>query len=178
MVIYARPVVTSQDLLNTPWLQWDTEEALAEEAWDQDASAEGNAKGAPSQGEGEQRRTVLVIEDDPDFRRMLITSLESRFGYRVLYATRGLAGIRMVAREQPDLILMDLAMPEMDGLVATRLLKRSTYTAHIPVIAFSNYGRVSTWQQRASDAGCALCLDKSIPLAELHEAIESVLNGD
>lgn len=142
-----------------------------------EASPEADTTGASSQGEEEHRRTVLVIEDDPDFRRMLVASLKLRFGYRVLYATEGLAGIRIVAHEQPDLILMDLAMPNMDGLVTTRLLKRNPSTAHIPVVAFSNYGRVSTWQRMALEAGCVRCLDKSLRMEELYEIMEALLEG-
>jgi CheY-like chemotaxis protein len=165
MVIYAQPAELLEEL----------SDETAPEAPAEHTSAEGDARSTPSHGEEEHRRTVLIIEDDPDFRRMLIASLKLRFGYRVLYATEGLAGIRMVAREQPDLILMDLAMPGMDGLVATRMLKRHPSTAHIPVVAFSNYGRISTWQRMALDAGCVQCLDKSLRLQELYETIEELL---
>jgi CheY-like chemotaxis protein len=153
-------------------------EELSDEILPDESEASASVGGVLSQDEGEHRRTVLVIEDDPDFRRMLIASLKLRFGFHMLYAGDGLMGIRKVATEQPDLILMDLAMPGMDGLVTTRLLKRNASTTHIPVIAFSNYGRVSTWQRMALEAGCARCLDKSIRLEELYEAIRSTLNDD
>ena len=140
--------------------------------------AEGSTGGVPARAEEECRRTVLVIEDDPDFRRMLVASLKLRFQYRVLDASEALAGLAMVAREQPDLVLMDLAMPDMDGLAATRLLKRNSSTARIPVVAFSNYGRVSTWQRMALDAGCVRCLDKALRMEELYEIIEALLERD
>ncbi len=124
----------------------------------------------------QRQRTLLVVEDDLDFARMLMTSLRLQFGYRVLYAARGVEVAGMAWKEQPDLIVMDLAMPGMNGLVTTSMLKRNAYTAHIPVVAFSNYGRVSTWKQGALDAGCALCLDKSVRLEELHEAIARLLD--
>jgi PleD family two-component response regulator len=134
MVTYVQPAELLEELSDDPLPQAPADYH----------SAEANIREVPSHDEEEHRRTVLVIEDDHDFRRMLVASLKLRFGYHVLYATDGLAGIRMVAREQPDLILMDLAMPGMDGLTTTRLLKRDPSTAHIPVVAFSNYGRVST----------------------------------
>jgi CheY-like chemotaxis protein len=107
---------------------------------------------------------------------MLIASLKLRFECRVLYATEGLAGIRMVVREQPDLVLRNLATRSMDGLTTTRPLKRDPSTAPIPVVAFSNYGRVLTALRMSLDAGCVCCLDKLLRIDESCEAIEAVLD--
>jgi PleD family two-component response regulator len=130
------------------------------------SSAEGSTGGVPARAEEECRRTVLVIEDDPDFRRMLVASLKLRFGYRVLDASEALAGLAMVAREQPDLVLMDLAMPNMDGLAATRLLKRNSSTACIrlwrfPTMGVSRPGSAWLWTPGAFAASIRRCAWKS-----------------
>ena len=122
-----------------------------------------------------QRPTVLVVEDDPDFRRMLTTTISLRFGYRVLVATDGRTAVSTASTEQPDLILMDMAMPHLNGVAATELLKQDAATRSIPIIAFSNYARIATWRNKALDAGVTRCLDKAIRMDELEQVIADVL---
>ena len=80
--------------------------------------------------------TVLVVDDDEDSRRILMYGLGSA-GYRVLLAENGAAALEMCRTVRPSLIIMDLAMPEMDGFAATRQLKADERTRGVPIIAWS-----------------------------------------
>jgi len=79
---------------------------------------------------------ILVVDDDEDSRRILMYGLGSA-GYRVLFAENGAAAVKLCQAIRPDLIIMDLAMPEMDGYAATRTLKAGELTRDVPVIAWS-----------------------------------------
>ncbi len=80
------------------------------------------------------RKTVLVVDDHENSRITYATYLEE-LGYRVLQARNGSEGIRVAREKQPDLILMDMTMPVVDGLEASRTLKSEPGTARIPIIA-------------------------------------------
>ncbi len=79
---------------------------------------------------------ILVVDDDEDSRRILMYGLGSA-GYRVLLAENGAAAVELCRNILPNLVIMDLAMPEMDGFTATRALKSDDRTRHVPVIAWS-----------------------------------------
>jgi CheY-like chemotaxis protein len=79
---------------------------------------------------------ILVVDDDEDSRRILMYGLGSA-GYRVLLAENGAAAVEMARSVRPSLVIMDLAMPEMDGYAATRALKADERTRDVPVIAWS-----------------------------------------
>ena len=79
---------------------------------------------------------ILVVDDDEDSRRILMYGLGAA-GYRVLLAENGAAAIRICHDQRPSLVIMDLAMPEMDGLAATRELKADAQTRDVPIIAWS-----------------------------------------
>ena len=95
---------------------------------------------------------VLLVEDNEANRDMLSRRLARR-GYEISIATDGRQGIAAAQAEQPDLILMDMNLPEIDGWEATRLLKSQSTTRHIPVIALTAHAMVSD-RQRALEAGC------------------------
>jgi two-component system cell cycle response regulator DivK len=79
---------------------------------------------------------ILVVDDDEDSRRILMYGLGSA-GYRVLLAENGAQALELARSTLPSLVIMDLAMPEMDGFTATRALKTDERTRHVPVIAWS-----------------------------------------
>ncbi len=79
------------------------------------------------------RERILLIEDEPDIAEVLQYNLEKE-GFQVELAGRGDAGLEAVRRESPDLILLDLMLPGLDGLEMTRLLKRDPATAHLPIV--------------------------------------------
>lgn len=83
-------------------------------------------------------RTVLVVEDHPD-NRLICTALLEHSGYRVLQAENGEVGVRIARSHRPSVILMDLAMPVMDGLEAAQTLKSDPATVGIPIVAVTAY---------------------------------------
>ena len=95
---------------------------------------------------------ILIVEDNELSRDMLSRRLR-RKGYEVLVATDGQEGIAMTQRELPDLVLMDLSLPDLDGWEATRRLKKDARTQHIPVIALTAHA-MSGDREKAIDAGC------------------------
>jgi CheY-like chemotaxis protein len=99
------------------------------------------------------RPSVLVVEDDPDTRHMYATCLDV-LGFDVSEARDGLEGVRCAQAVHPDVVLMDVAMPRMDGLEATRRLKNNPDTASVPVVIVSAF---TTRQDReqALQAGAA-----------------------
>ncbi len=79
---------------------------------------------------------VLVVDDDPDVRSFLSTFLELE-GYEVLTAANGAEALHSVAGQRPDIILLDLMMPVMDGWTCCRQLKANRYTSHLPIVIIS-----------------------------------------
>jgi CheY-like chemotaxis protein len=116
---------------------------------------------------------ILYVEDNDD-NIYMITRRLGRNGYKVIVAKDGEEGIAMARSEAPSLILMDLDLPVLDGWEATRRLKASDETRHIPVIAVSAYAMVSD-RERAMAAGCDDFFSKPVDLKGLLERIESLL---
>jgi two-component system phosphate regulon response regulator PhoB len=85
------------------------------------------------------RERILLIEDEPDIAEVLQYNLEKE-GFQVEVARRGDTGLEMVRKEHPDLILLDLMLPGIDGLELTRLLKRDPATAHLPIVMLTARG--------------------------------------
>ena len=108
---------------------------------------------------------ILLVEDNEMNRDMLSRRLERR-GYKVLIAIDGQMGITMAQAETPDLILMDMSLPVMDGWEATRMLKADPATRDIPVIALTAHA-MSTDRDKAIEAGCDDYDTKPIELTRL-----------
>ena len=118
---------------------------------------------------------ILYVEDNDD-NIYMITRRLGRKDYEVIVAKDGEEGIAMARSEAPSLILMDLDLPVLDGWEATRRLKASDETRHIPVIAVSAYAMVSD-RERAMAAGCDDFFSKPVDLKGLLERIESLLSA-
>lgn len=114
--------------------------------------------------------TILVIEDNEMNRDMLCRRL-SRKGYSVLIAQDGVEGLTVARAECPDLIIMDLSLPRIDGWEATRRLKADGATCDIPVIALTAHA-MSTDKDKALAAGCDDFDTKPIDFARLLDKIE------
>ena len=97
-------------------------------------------------------KRLLVVEDDPTIMSLIVILLE-REGYGVIQAASAEEGISLAAEHAPNLILMDVALPGMDGLEATRLLKSKDATSRIPVIALTAQAMKQD-EERAALAGC------------------------
>jgi two-component system, cell cycle response regulator DivK len=97
-------------------------------------------------------KRILVVEDHEDNLQILRDLLRSA-GFEMLEATDGAAGLRMAGSEKPDLILMDVQLPVMDGYEATRRIKADPALANIPIIVVTSYA-LSGDEERAKAAGC------------------------
>lgn len=117
---------------------------------------------------------ILLVEDNEMNRDMLSRRLE-RKGYAVIMAFDGEQGVNMAKSECPDIILMDLSLPVLDGWEATRRLKADAETGRIPVIALTAHA-VSGDKEKALDAGCDDYDSKPIEFPRLLGKIESLLN--
>ena len=116
---------------------------------------------------------ILLVEDNEMNRDMLSRRLE-RKGYQVVCAVNGVEGVAMATSESPDLILMDMSLPIMDGWEATRILKAAAATRAIPVIALTAHAMDGD-EQKARDAGCNDYDTKPIELPRLLSKIEALL---
>ena len=106
-----------------------------------------------------ERKTILVVDDTEWNRDLLVQLLEE--DYDILQAVDGGEGVRMAEQHKPDLILMDLGMPVMDGWEATRTIKANDGLKHIPVIAVTSHAMVGD-EIEARKAGCDDYLSKPI----------------
>ncbi len=108
---------------------------------------------------------ILVVEDNPD-NRILITDVLTSLDYEVIVAVDGEEGVAKASSEKPDLILMDLSLPQMDGWTATRHIKAKPELKHIKIIALTAHAMVGD-REKALDAGCDDYVSKPIDLREL-----------
>jgi CheY-like chemotaxis protein len=116
---------------------------------------------------------ILLVEDNEMNRDMLSRRLKRR-GYEVIIAVDGQQGVAMAKSEIPDLILMDMSLPLMDGWEATRTLKGAMETKDIPVIALTAHA-MSTDRDKAIEAGCDDYDTKPIELPRLLGKIEALI---
>ena len=117
---------------------------------------------------------ILIVEDDEMNRDMLSRRLVRR-GYDVVLAVDGGDGVVKATTERPDLILMDMSLPEVDGWEATRQLKGSPDTRAIPVIALTAHAMADD-ERKAIDAGCDDFDTKPVELTRLLGKIEALLS--
>ena len=118
-------------------------------------------------------RNILVIEDYSDTRRMLSVLL-TKHGYNVIEAEDGLEGFLKATGCKPDLIIMDLALPEMDGIEATRRIHRTPKLAQVPIIVLSAY-LTSDVEEEALAAGCVEIFPKPFDSESLLDCIAATL---
>jgi two-component system, cell cycle response regulator DivK len=119
-------------------------------------------------------KTILIVEDVEYNRELLVQLLEDE--YEILTAADGAAGIESAARDRPDLILMDLSLPEVDGWEATRRLKAQPETVAIPVIALTAHAMQGD-EERARACGCDGYLTKPIDEDRLFETLARFLGA-
>lgn len=119
--------------------------------------------------------TVLHVEDLED-NRGLVRQLIARVGARLLEAVDGEEGVRLARREKPDLILMDLSLPVLDGWQATTLLKADPETKGIPIVALTAHAMAGD-EQRARQAGCDDYMAKPIDPEKLQTLLREYLRG-
>ena len=118
---------------------------------------------------------ILLIEDNEMNRDMLSRRLE-RKGYETIIAVDGQEGVEKAETEKPDLVLMDMSLPVLDGWEATRKLKSNSVTQNIPIIGLSAHA-MSGDREKAIEAGCDDYDTKPVELPRLLEKIETLLNS-
>ena len=117
--------------------------------------------------------TVLVVEDDDDSRYLMRLELE-RLGYLVSEAEDGIKGVELALRDHPDIILMDLTLPEMDGLEATARIRADPAMSEVPIIAVTAH-QESDFREEAKASGFNAYVTKPIDGAWLSELIKGLL---
>ncbi|HME10456.1 MAG TPA: response regulator [Bryobacteraceae bacterium] len=116
---------------------------------------------------------ILLVEDNELSRDMLARRL-ARSGFAILLAVDGQQAVETVRQQKPDLVLMDMSLPSLDGWSATRLLKADPLTANIPVIALTAHAMIGD-REKAIEAGCDEFATKPVDLPKLLEAIAKFL---
>jgi CheY-like chemotaxis protein len=122
------------------------------------------------------QKTILIVDDSVMIRR-IVSQLVQQLGYKTITADNGLEGCALAIEDQPDMIIMDIEMPVMNGFEATRRIKADQRTAHIPVAFFTTLGSEDNIQQ-AREAGGIGFLNKPICKEELDQAIHDILGMD
>lgn len=116
---------------------------------------------------------ILIVEDNPANMKLTTLLVRNR-GHEALVAVDAESGLTTARTQHPDLILMDVQLPGMDGLAATEILKQDPRTAHIPVIALSALAMKSD-EENSRRAGCDAYIVKPVRYHELYEAIDRLL---
>jgi CheY-like chemotaxis protein len=118
------------------------------------------------------KKKVLYIEDNPGNIR-LVRKMLKLLEYEVVEAANGFGGLAAAECEKPDVIVLDINLPDIDGFEVARRLKKSAYTAHIPIIALT---ADSTNKRQCMEAGCSEYLNKPVSTASLVRAVQSFAN--
>jgi CheY-like chemotaxis protein len=115
-------------------------------------------------------KKILIVEDNSDYREIM-NSFISKIGYRAIQAKNRYEAIAFAETEKPDLIFMDMELPDMDGVKTTAILRQNPKTSHIPVVAIRVWIS-ALWQEKASRVGITTYLIKPVSPQTLKETIE------
>ncbi|MGJ8529733.1 response regulator [Maritalea sp.] len=118
-------------------------------------------------------KTVMIVEDNELNMKLFNDLLESR-GYRTIQTRNGLDALDIAKEHHPDLILMDIQLPEVSGLVVTKWIKENDELAHIPVIAVTAFAMKGD-EERILEGGCEGYISKPISLPHFLETIENFI---
>ena len=121
----------------------------------------------------DKQQTILIVEDNRDSRELVVKVLKSR-GYRMIEAVDGEEALTKAAAELPDLILMDISLPKIDGYEVIRRLKSQKAYANTPIIALTAHAMKGD-REKALAAGCQDYITKPVNIRELPTRIEALL---
>ncbi|MBW1782482.1 MAG: response regulator [Deltaproteobacteria bacterium] len=121
-------------------------------------------------------KCILVIEDN-ELNMKLVRALLKIGKYQVLEAVNAETGIQLTRKHRPDLVLMDIQLPDMDGLRATQIIKEDSEVKDIPVVAITSYAMQGD-KQKAIEAGCVGYMSKPIDTRSFLETISQFLKRD
>lgn len=130
----------------------------------------------PGSGGKPSDKVILIVEDEFDNQEIMRTVVEDLLGYSVISVSDGAAALKAIAERRPDLILMDLMMPVLDGFEAIKRIKSTPKTANIPVLAVTALSRASD-RERALAHGAADYLCKPFDIEELTSMIEYYISN-
>jgi CheY-like chemotaxis protein len=119
-------------------------------------------------------KKILVVEDVEDSRFILTATLQMYCHYHTIEAGTGKEAIQKAVAEKPDLIIMDLGLPDMNGVETSKALKQNPLTAHIPIIAHTAWD-LTSWEQATRDAGMVAYLLKPVKKELLKTTIEKFI---
>ena len=119
------------------------------------------------------RKRVLVADDFQDTRRLTKLILE-KDGFEVMEAADGFEAVKRAVEDPPDLVLMDIAMPVMDGIQATQAIRRHYDLTEMPIVAVTAYG--DFYNERARDAGCNDVIQKPLEINRLAPLVNQYVN--
>ena len=120
--------------------------------------------------------SVMVVDDNENLRELMSAQLRAH-GYEVIEARDGREAVRIVKRECPALILMDIQMPVLDGLEATRLIRAIRESCQMPIVAFSAYGETGDNRRKALEAGCTEYVSKTVGITDLPLIVDRYLRA-
>lgn len=126
------------------------------------------------QGQQTEKNLILVVDDSADNVAMISLDLQ-QLGYRVVTASNGEDAIRVATQTRPNLILMDISMPTLDGLGATRRIREDQELRDVPIVAVTAFG-TEGFQRAAYDAGVSGYITKPINLERMHQLIARLLS--
>jgi len=121
-------------------------------------------------------KTILVVEDN-ELNMKLVKGLLEIGKYRMLEATDAESGIQIIREQRPDLVLMDIQLPGMDGLSATEIIKEDPLIKNIPIVALTSYAMQGD-EEKALAAGCTGYIAKPINTRKFLKTISRYLNGN
>lgn len=119
---------------------------------------------------------IILVADDTEDIRLLLKLMLERKGHHVVEAANGRQAVEIATCEHPDVILMDLNMPVMDGIEATKYLREQPETSNMPVIAVTAHCADPVWHRRAVAAGCVECVGKPVDFTQLEQLIARVMS--
>jgi two-component system cell cycle response regulator DivK len=120
-------------------------------------------------------KKILVVDDNQDSRELIVKVLKSK-GYQMIEAVDGEDALEKVTAENPDLILMDISIPKIDGYEVTRRLKSQANFKNTPIIALTAHAMKGD-REKALEAGCDGYISKPIDIHEIPDQIQSYLQG-
>lgn len=118
-------------------------------------------------------RKILVVEDNPQNMKVVLMTLKPH-GYTLLQATDGEEALKVVISDNPDLIIMDVQIPKMDGLEVTRKLRQMPAFSQVPIIAVTAYAMKGD-EEKAREAGCDAYLPKPVNTRQLPQIVAEML---
>jgi two-component system, cell cycle response regulator DivK len=121
------------------------------------------------------KKKILIVEDNSDYREIMNLFI-TKMGCQAIKAKNSYEAITLAEAEGPDLILMDMQLPDVDGVKTTAMLKQNPKTSHIPVVALTAWMSVLS-EEKASKVGIATYLIKPVSLQMLKETIEEYTHG-